>query len=50
VDTARSRGDAAEYVPLPGVTHLEMITARGRPFGELVPRLEKAFSSVSDVS
>jgi acetyl esterase/lipase len=40
VELARSLGDQAEYVPLPGAGHLEMINPRGRALPELVARLE----------
>jgi acetyl esterase/lipase len=43
VDVARSRGDQAEYVPLPGVGHMDMINPRGRAFGEMLTRLEIVF-------
>ena len=48
VETARARGDAVQYLALPGVKHLEMIDPGGRPFAELVAGLERAFSSVPD--
>jgi hypothetical protein len=40
VESARSLGDRAEYVPVPGPGHLEMISPSGRAFPELVDRLE----------
>ena len=40
VALARSLGDRAEYVPVPGAGHLDMINPRGRAFPELVARLE----------
>jgi len=40
VELARSLGDRAEYVPVPGAGHLEMIDPRGRAYPEVVARLE----------
>jgi acetyl esterase/lipase len=45
VESARSLGDQAEYVPLPGDGHLAMIDPGGTAFRELVARLEAVFSS-----
>ncbi len=45
VELARSLGDQAEYVPLEGVGHMDMINPRGRAFRDLMVRLEGAFSS-----
>jgi acetyl esterase/lipase len=46
-DLARSRGDEADYVPLPGVGHMEMIDPSGRAFPALLTRLEQAFDRSS---
>jgi pimeloyl-ACP methyl ester carboxylesterase len=45
VDLAQSLGDQAEFVPLPGEGHMEMIDPRGAAFRELADRLEALFSS-----
>jgi len=45
VELARSRGDDAEYVPLPGVGHMEMIDPEGAALREVVARLDLLFSS-----
>jgi fermentation-respiration switch protein FrsA (DUF1100 family) len=34
-------GDSLAYVPLPGVGHMELISGRGAPFGELETWLER---------
>ncbi len=44
-DLARQRGDDAEYVPLRGLGHMEMIEPGGPAFDELVSRLQRVFSS-----
>jgi len=44
-ELARSRGDDAEYVPLPGVGHMEMIDPHGAALREVVTRLDLFFSS-----
>jgi acetyl esterase/lipase len=48
VELASTLGDSAEYVPLPGVGHMDMISPRGPAFRELVARLEAVFSSSSE--
>jgi acetyl esterase/lipase len=46
VELARSRGDDdAEYVPLPGVGHMEMIDPHGAAMREVVTRLDLLFGS-----
>jgi acetyl esterase/lipase len=40
VDLARARGDEAEYVPLPGAGHMDMIDPHGAAFSEVVARLD----------
>jgi pimeloyl-ACP methyl ester carboxylesterase len=37
-------GDPAVHVPLPGVGHMEMISGKGAPFGELAAWLDGVFS------
>ena len=46
VERARSLGDHAEYVPLRGAGHMEMIDPRGFALRELAARLEAVFRSV----
>jgi acetyl esterase/lipase len=41
--TAQAWGDAATFVPLPGVGHMELITGSGAPMGELTTWLDSAF-------
>ncbi len=43
VDLARSQGDPAEYVALPRVGHMEMISGRGAIFAALAARLDAVF-------
>jgi dipeptidyl aminopeptidase/acylaminoacyl peptidase len=40
---ATASGDKALYVPFPGVGHMEMISGRGSPFGELATWLDVVF-------
>ena len=40
VDRARSLGDPAEYVPLPDIGHMEMITGHGSTFQEWTTRVD----------
>jgi acetyl esterase/lipase len=40
-ELARSRGDAAEYVPLPGAGHMDMIDPRGAAWREVRARLDR---------
>lgn len=46
VETAVRLGDPAVYRPLPGVGHMEMISGRGVPFGELATWLDSLFGPV----
>jgi acetyl esterase/lipase len=45
VERARSLGDDAEYVGLPGLGHMDMIDPRGVALREVVTRLDRLFSS-----
>jgi dipeptidyl aminopeptidase/acylaminoacyl peptidase len=44
---ARALGDPVTYVPLPGVGHMEMISGRGRTFGDLAGWLQSVFGHPS---
>jgi acetyl esterase/lipase len=44
VELAQSRGDDAEYVPLSGVSHMEMIDPGGAAFEVVLSRLDLLFS------
>ena len=46
VELARSLGDHAEYVPLQGAGHMEMIDPRGSALRQLAARLEAVFNSM----
>jgi acetyl esterase/lipase len=41
VELALARGDEAEYVPLPGAGHMDMIDPHGAAFGEVKARLDR---------
>ena len=43
VERAQSLNDEAEYVPLPDVGHMEMISGHGTPFHEWTMRLDSVF-------
>ena len=47
-ELARSRGDEAQYVPLPGAGHMDMIDPRGAAFREVVIRLDLIVSRPPD--
>jgi acetyl esterase/lipase len=47
VRTAEAWGDAATYVPLPGVGHMELISGIGAPFQELAAWLDSVFSRLA---
>ena len=49
VELARSLGDPAEYLPLPGAGHMEMIRARGTVFEVLAAWLDEVFIGASGV-
>jgi hypothetical protein len=47
VERALSRGDEAEYVPLAGAGHMEMIDPQGAAFREVKARLDVIFPPTS---
>jgi acetyl esterase/lipase len=48
VDTATARGDDAEYVPVAGAGHMDMIDPHGAAIGELLTRLDRIASTPSE--